>query len=64
MIFIPRRIAVADVDVHTEDEDVAFERQRVLSGGAEDDLLKMENLTKVIIMLNLVNISRPKVIVS
>ena len=30
-----------------EDIDVAAERDRVTSGGADDDLLRLENLTKV-----------------
>ena len=30
-----------------EDEDVARERQRVMSGGADDDVLKIQELTKV-----------------
>ena len=29
------------------DEDVVAEHERVLSGDADDDLLRMENLTKV-----------------
>lgn len=36
-----------DDAVEGEDSDVADERQRVLSGGADDDLLRLENLTKV-----------------
>lgn len=34
-----------------EDCDVTAERQRVLSGGADDDVLRIENLTKVIRLL-------------
>ena len=30
-----------------EDIDVSAERQRVLSGGADDDVMRIENLTKV-----------------
>ena len=30
-----------------EDVDVSMERQRVLSGGADDDVMRIENLTKV-----------------
>ena len=30
-----------------EDVDVSMERQRVLSGGADDDVMRSENLTKV-----------------
>lgn len=30
-----------------EDEDVAKERQRVLSGGCQNDILELKNLTKV-----------------
>ena len=31
-----------------EDEDVAKERRRVMSGGAEEDVLKIQELTKVV----------------
>ncbi len=31
----------------SEDEDVAVESERVLSGEASDDILRLENLTKV-----------------
>ncbi|XP_033096938.1 ATP-binding cassette sub-family A member 2-like isoform X2 [Anneissia japonica] len=34
-------------DLGEEDEDVADERRRVLSGEANDDILRIENLTKV-----------------
>ena len=30
-----------------DDVDVAAERKRILSGGAKDDVLRLENLTKV-----------------
>lgn len=30
-----------------EDEDVAAEKERVLCGGAGEDLIRIENLTKV-----------------
>ena len=30
-----------------DDIDVSTERQRVLSGGADDDVMRIENLTKV-----------------
>ena len=36
-----------DNSVDGVDIDVADEKQRVLSGGAEEDLLRIENLTKV-----------------
>lgn len=38
-----------------EDCDVAAERQRVLSGGADDDILRVENLTKVNGLLSCLN---------
>ena len=34
-------------DQEDEDADVAKERRRVLSGGAKDDVLRIEELTKV-----------------
>ena len=33
--------------IEMEDEDVAAEKERVLSGGASGDLIRIENLTKV-----------------
>lgn len=30
-----------------EDEDVAAERKRIMSGEGKDDILRLENLTKV-----------------
>lgn len=30
-----------------EDEDVAAERKRIMSGAGKDDILRLENLTKV-----------------
>ena len=32
---------------NNDDEDVEGEQERVLSGDADDDLLRLENLTKV-----------------
>lgn len=42
-----KTVTVMDDAVEGEDSDVADERQRVLSGGADDDLLRLENLTKI-----------------
>ncbi|XP_048586908.1 ATP-binding cassette sub-family A member 2 isoform X2 [Nematostella vectensis] len=42
-----RRIPVSQLPIETEDEDVAAERDRVLRGDADDDLVKIENLTKI-----------------
>ena len=42
-----RRIKAVNSEIQDEDEDVAMERQRVLSGNAANDVLKIENLTKV-----------------
>ena len=33
--------------IEVEDEDVAAEKERVLCGGASEDLIRIENLTKV-----------------
>ena len=45
-----------------EDEDVAKERKRVLNGGAQDDILRLENLTKVYIHVHVVHYSRLSVV--
>ena len=42
-----RRTHVAKEPVEGLDEDVAAEKDRVLSGGARRDLVRLENLTKV-----------------
>lgn len=43
----PRRTQVSKDSIDSEDEDVAAEKERVLSGGARGDLVRIENLTKV-----------------
>ncbi|XP_040010575.1 ATP-binding cassette sub-family A member 2 isoform X1 [Xiphias gladius] len=43
----PLRVPVSCQPIDDDDVDVACERQRVLRGGAENDMLKIENLTKV-----------------
>ncbi|KAJ8285694.1 hypothetical protein GJAV_G00029870 [Gymnothorax javanicus] len=43
----PQRIPVSSQPVEDDDTDVARERRRVLRGDADNDMLKMENLTKV-----------------
>ncbi|MBN3299367.1 ABCA2 protein, partial [Amia calva] len=43
----PRRVAVSSKPVEQDDVDVACERRRVLRGDADNDMLKIENLTKV-----------------
>ncbi|XP_052776388.1 phospholipid-transporting ATPase ABCA1-like isoform X2 [Mya arenaria] len=46
--FIPSRMSkTSRTDLDEEDEDVARERRRVTSGAAKDDVLRLENLTKV-----------------
>jgi len=43
----PRRTHVSKEKIEDEDEDVAAEKERVLSGSAIADLIRIENLTKV-----------------
>lgn len=43
----PPRVPVSCQPIDDDDEDVAFERRRVLRGDANNDMLKIENLTKV-----------------
>ena len=38
---------MTETGVNNDDEDVEGEQERVLSGDADDDLLRLENLTKV-----------------
>ena len=42
-----RRTQVSKEPVEGLDEDVLAEKERVLSGGASRDLIRIENLTKV-----------------
>ncbi|XP_043914151.1 ATP-binding cassette sub-family A member 2 [Protopterus annectens] len=42
-----QRVPVSNKPIEDDDVDVANERHRVLRGGAENDMLKIENLTKV-----------------
>lgn len=46
-----------------EDIDVSAERQRVLSGGADDDVMRIENLTKVVLIKFLVWINMKKYLI-
>ncbi|RXM97523.1 ATP-binding cassette sub-family A member 1 [Acipenser ruthenus] len=43
----PRRVSAKLPPIHDEDEDVAKERQRILSGGGQSDILELKELTKV-----------------
>ncbi|KAM9743027.1 ATP-binding cassette sub-family A member 2 [Menidia menidia] len=43
----PPRVEVSCQPIDDEDVDVACERQRVLRGDADNDMLKIENLTKI-----------------
>uniref|UniRef100_A0A3Q1I3G1 ATP-binding cassette sub-family A member 2 n=1 Tax=Anabas testudineus TaxID=64144 RepID=A0A3Q1I3G1_ANATE len=43
----PPRVPVSCQPIHDDDVDVACERRRVLRGDADNDMLKIENLTKV-----------------
>lgn len=46
-LFYCRRVPVSCQPIEDDDVDVACERRRVLRGDADDDMLKIENLTKV-----------------
>ncbi|XP_062310063.1 LOW QUALITY PROTEIN: ATP-binding cassette sub-family A member 2 [Osmerus eperlanus] len=43
----PQRVPVSCQPIEDDDVDVACERRRVLRGDADDDMLKIDNLTKV-----------------
>ncbi|XP_041099680.1 ATP-binding cassette sub-family A member 2, partial [Polyodon spathula] len=43
----PQRLPVSSKPIDDDDVDVACERRRVLRGDADNDMLKIENLTKV-----------------
>uniref|UniRef100_A0A673ZQ15 ATP-binding cassette sub-family A member 2 n=1 Tax=Salmo trutta TaxID=8032 RepID=A0A673ZQ15_SALTR len=43
----PSRVPVSCQPIEDDDEDVACERRRVLRGEADNDMLKIDNLTKV-----------------
>uniref|UniRef100_A0AAZ3S8N3 ATP-binding cassette sub-family A member 2 n=1 Tax=Oncorhynchus tshawytscha TaxID=74940 RepID=A0AAZ3S8N3_ONCTS len=43
----PSRVPVSCQPIEDDDEDVASERRRVLRGEADNDMLKIDNLTKV-----------------
>lgn len=43
----PQRLPISNKPIEDDDVDVANERQRVLRGGADNDMLKIDNLTKV-----------------
>ncbi|XP_039629926.1 ATP-binding cassette sub-family A member 2 isoform X3 [Polypterus senegalus] len=43
----PQRLPVSNKPIEDDDVDVACERRRVLRGDADNDVLKIENLTKV-----------------
>lgn len=42
-----RRMPVSSQPIDDDDVDVACERRRVLRGDADNDMLKIDNLTKV-----------------
>lgn len=44
-----RRVPVSCQPIDDDDADVACERRRVLRGDADNDMLKIENLTKVLL---------------
>ncbi|MGH0117824.1 UNVERIFIED_CONTAM: hypothetical protein FKN15_039995 [Acipenser sinensis] len=47
LYLLPRRVSSKLPPIHDEDEDVAKERQRILSGGGQSDILELKELTKV-----------------
>lgn len=47
-ILINRQISIKDYPHENDDEDVEKERQRVLEGGSADDIVCVENMTKVV----------------
>lgn len=46
-VSVSRRVPVSCQPIEDDDVDVSCERQRVLRGDADNDMLKIENLTKV-----------------
>lgn len=46
-VYVLRRVPVSSKPIDDDDVDVACERQRVLRGDADNDMLKIKNLTKV-----------------
>lgn len=47
-ILINRQMSIKDYPHENDDEDVEKERQRVLEGGSADDVVRVENMTKVV----------------
>lgn len=45
---VSRRVPLSCQPIEDDDVDVASERRRVLRGDADNDMLKIENLTKVL----------------
>jgi hypothetical protein len=46
-VYCNRRVPVSSQLIEDDDVDVACERRRVLRGDADNDMLKIDNLTKV-----------------
>lgn len=46
-VLISRQITIKDYPHENDDEDVENERKRVLEGGSADDIVRVENMTKV-----------------
>lgn len=44
--------------MNDEDEDVTRERQRIISGGGQSDILEIKELTKVTELLNLYSLTQ------
>lgn len=55
-VFSCRRLPISNKPIEDDDVDVANERQRVLRGGADNDMLKIDNLTKVTCIHDLYNV--------
>lgn len=49
-VCVSRRLPVSCQPIDDDDVDVACERRRVLRGDADNDMLKIENLTKVLLV--------------
>lgn len=46
-MFLPRPVDAKLPPLNDEDEDVKRERQRILDGGGQNDILEIKELTKV-----------------
>ncbi len=56
---INRPVSTKLTPIGEEDEDVARERQRILSGGGQTDILEIKQLTKVCFYIHLLRWLKP-----